>query len=132
MAIYSIGQLSKLTDCKVPTIRYYEQIELLNQPARTLGNQRRYNDEHLSRLRFIRHGRSLGFNLEEISQLIHLQKCAEHSPHNAHEIATTHLLDIQKKIRQLQALEQELAKVTNCCNKKTAYQCKVLEVLNDF
>jgi DNA-binding transcriptional MerR regulator len=105
---------------------------LLNQPARSLGNQRRYNDEHLTRLRFIRHSRTLGFNLEEISQLIHLQVCAEHSSHDAHEIAMTHLLDVQKKIRQLQALERELAQMTNCCNKKTAYQCKVLEVLNDF
>jgi len=132
MAIYSIGQLAKLTDCKVPTIRYYETIGLLNLPARTLGNQRRYNSEHLSRLQFIRHSRALGFNLEEISQLIHLQGCAKHSPHDAHAIATSHLLDIQKKIRQLQALEHELAQVTNCCNKNTSYQCKVLEALNDF
>lgn len=131
MAIYTIGQLSRLTNCKVPTIRYYEQINLLATAGRSAGNQRRYNDEHLTRLRFIRHSRALGFNLDEIRQLIHLQRCTRHSPHEAHEIAQEHLSDVQQKIKQLQALEQELVKMVHCCNKGDPYQCRVLEVLNE-
>ena len=38
----AIGELGRRSGVKVPTIRYYEQIGLLPQPARTEGQQRRY------------------------------------------------------------------------------------------
>ena len=41
--MFSIGELSKRTQVKVPTIRYYEEMGLLPVPVRTEGNQRRYN-----------------------------------------------------------------------------------------
>ncbi|PKF54716.1 transcriptional regulator [Alteromonadales bacterium alter-6D02] len=130
--MYSIGQLSKLTHCKIPTIRYYEQIGLLEQAMRSAGNQRRYNQDHLQRLAFIRHSRALGFNLEEIKQLIHLQTCAAHSPHEAHQIAQTHLIDVQQKIKQLQALETELKNMVGSCHQGDPYQCQVLAALNEL
>ena len=40
----SIGELSAETGVKVPTIRYYEGIGLIDAPARSQGNQRRYDD----------------------------------------------------------------------------------------
>ncbi|TAN15984.1 MAG: MerR family DNA-binding transcriptional regulator, partial [Rhizobiaceae bacterium] len=42
---FSIGELSRRTAVKVPTIRYYEQIGLLLAPARTEGQQRRYDED---------------------------------------------------------------------------------------
>jgi DNA-binding transcriptional MerR regulator len=38
----TIGELSRQTGVKVPTIRYYEQVGLLAAPLRTEGKQRRY------------------------------------------------------------------------------------------
>lgn len=131
MKIYTIGQLSKLTNCKVSAIRYYETIDLLLPANRSLGNQRRYNHEHLERLRFIRHCRDLGFNIDEIKQLTHLQTCVKHSPHEAHSIAQQHLVDVRKKIKQLQALEQELAIMVSCCRQGDPVHCEVLSALND-
>src|SRR6202012_4472602 len=52
MRDYAIGELSALSGVKVPTIRYYEEIGLLAAPPRTEGNQRRYDDGALSRLRY--------------------------------------------------------------------------------
>ena len=54
----TISQLSTKTRCKVPTIRYYEQIGLMPEPSRTPGNQRRYDDQHVARLGFIQHCRN--------------------------------------------------------------------------
>lgn len=62
----SIGELSRATDCKVETIRYYEKIGLMPEPARSAGNQRRYGERHRDRLHFIRHSRQLGFSIEAI------------------------------------------------------------------
>ncbi len=46
----SIGVLARETGCKVPTIRYYEQMGLIEEPGRTEGNQRRYGQAELDRL----------------------------------------------------------------------------------
>ena len=77
----SIGELSRRTGVKQPTIRYYEQIDLLQAPERSEGNQRRYGQRAVDRLTFIRHARDLGFQLEAIRDLLSLtddpsQSCA--------------------------------------------------------
>ena len=51
----AIGTLSRKTGTKVQTIRYYEQIGLMNEAGRTSGGQRRYYEKDLDRLAFIRH-----------------------------------------------------------------------------
>jgi DNA-binding transcriptional MerR regulator len=67
----SIGELSRRTGVKVPTIRYYEQVGLLAAPARTEGKQRRYRATDVMRLNFIRHGRELGFEIDDIQNCWH-------------------------------------------------------------
>lgn len=128
---YSIGQLSKLTDCKVPTIRWYEERGLLSEPGRNAGNQRRYNEQHLQQLRFIRHARALGFDLPAIQQLQQLSSCCLSDHLTADEIARQHLLEVQTKISQLQAMEAELQRMIDSCNYDEEHQCRVLEVLAD-
>ena len=73
-----IGELAKLTDCQVETIRYYERERLLPEPARSEGNYRLYTQAHVERLTFIRNCRSLDMTLEEIRSLLNLrQRCSE-------------------------------------------------------
>jgi len=50
----AIGTLSRRTGTKVQTIRYYEEIGLMNEAGRTAGGQRRYFEKDLDRLAFIR------------------------------------------------------------------------------
>ena len=92
--MFSIGELSKRTKVKVPTIRYYEEMGLLAAPERTEGNQRRYDAAGLERLSFIRHARDLGFSIEAISSLIELQEHPDRSCQAATEIAVAQLADV--------------------------------------
>ena len=89
--MFSIGELSKRTKVKVPTIRYYEEMGLLSEAERTSGNQRRYDTAGLERLSFIRHARDLGFSIEAILSLIELQEHPDRSCQAATEIATSQL-----------------------------------------
>ena len=76
--MYSIGQLSRRTGVKVPTIRYYEQSGLLAAPERSVGNQRRYTEEGMQQLAFVRHARDLGFAIDDIRELQQVsQQCVE-------------------------------------------------------
>jgi len=85
--MFSIGSLSKKTGVKVPTIRYYEQIGLIDPVVRTEGNQRRYSNTELDRLVFIRHARDLGFSIEAIGKLIELSQLPERICIEANQIA---------------------------------------------
>ena len=129
--MFSIGQLSDRSGIKVPTLRYYEEIGLIEPPHRSEGNQRRYEPLTLERVNFIRHGRDLGFSIDAIRELITLSKSPEMSCTDAHEIANAHLLEIQQKIERLRNLQLELDRIASLGDKGTIGECKILEALND-
>lgn len=130
--MFSIGALSRRTRVKVPTIRYYEQIGVLDPPVRTMGNQRRYDRQALERLHFVRHARDLGFSLEAISSLIALQDHPDRSCAEATTLAEAQLRDVRSRIGRLRRLEQELARLARGCDGTgTAQDCYVLAALGD-
>ena len=130
--MFSIGELSKRTRVKVPTIRYYEEMGLLAAPERTAGNQRRYTNEGLERLSFIRHARDLGFSIEAISSLIELQNHPDRSCVTATAIAKAQLSEVRAKINRLKALKSELKRIANGCDGSgVAEDCYVLASLAD-
>ncbi len=129
--MYSIGHLSQKTGVKVPTIRYYEQIGILNPPGRTTGNQRRYGEADLNRLTFLRHARDLGLPIDAIRELVALGEHPEKSCGNADRIAARQLADVQARIRQLQGLEAELRRISSGCKSGTVSECYVLQSLSD-
>lgn len=130
--MFSIGELSKRTQVKVPTIRYYEETGLLAAPERTEGNQRRYDAAGLERLNFIKHARDLGFSIDAISQLIELQGHPDRSCQAATDIAVTQLEDVRAKIKRLRALEKELDRISKGCNGQgVSEDCYVLAALSD-
>jgi len=109
---FSIGDLARRTGVKVPTIRYYEDRGLLDPPARSAGNQRRYDTAALDRLGFIRHARDLGFSLDAIARLIELQDHPDRTCAAATLIAREQLDATRRKIGRLRALEAELSRST--------------------
>lgn len=130
--MFSIGELSKRTKVKVPTIRYYEQMGLLPDAERTRGNQRRYDKAGLERLSFIRHARDLGFSIDAISSLIALQNHPDRSCQTATDIASAQLADVRAKIKRLRLLEKELTRISRGCDGQgVSEDCYVLASLAD-
>ena len=60
-----IGELAHQAGVDVQTVRYYEREGLLAAPSRTQSGYRAYGPEHLERLNFVRHCRSLDMPLAE-------------------------------------------------------------------
>ena len=128
----SIGSLARETGAKVQTIRYYEQIGLLPEPARTAGNQRVYGKSHRDRLAFIRHARELGFPLDAIRELLSLSDDPAAPCATADHIARDQLAAVEARIRRLEALKIELERML-CDHARTGTiaDCRVIEVLAD-
>ena len=127
----AIGTLSRKTGTKVQTIRYYEQIGLMNEAGRSAGGQRRYFEKDLDRLAFIRHSRQLGFSLESIRELLDLSDNPAQSCTDADSIANRQLKQVEQRIKRLQALKKELKRMVVECDGGSVAECKVLEVLRD-
>ncbi|MDG1431069.1 MAG: helix-turn-helix domain-containing protein [Paracoccaceae bacterium] len=127
----TIGTLSKKTGTKVQTIRYYEQIGVMNEPGRSAGGQRRYFEKDLDRLAFIRHSRQLGFSLESIRELLDLSDNPSRSCADADVIARRQLTQVERRIKGLQALKKELKRMVTECEGNSVAECKIIEVLRD-
>ena len=129
--MYSIGDLSRRTGVKVPTIRYYEQMGLIAAPDRSEGNQRRYERAELERLTFIRHARDLGFPIEAIRELLALGRHPDEPCERADEIAAAQLGEVREKIARLRKLEAELERIVSHCGNHTVGDCYVIRALSD-
>lgn len=121
--------MAQAGDCKVQTIRYYEEKGLLPEPRRSQGNQRVYSQAHYDRLRFIRHGRELGFSLERIRQILDLTDDAGKSCAQVDRIANEHLREVESKIRRLQSLRKELRRMISECKADQVAECHIIKVL---
>ena len=129
--MFSIGQMSKRTGVKIPTIRYYEGIGLLSPPDRNAGNQRRYTAEGLERLSFIRHARDLGLSLDAIRDLLALGADPDAPCADIHAITRAHLADVKARIAKLKRLEKELKRIEVNCHADEVGDCYVIESLAD-
>lgn len=127
----AIGDLSRAAAVKVPTIRFYEQIGLLPAPDRTSNNRRVYSHEAVKRLRFIRHARELGFELDSIRQLLDLSQNSDRSCREVDALAKTHLGEIESRIARLEALRVEIRRMITECSRGQVAHCRVVEVLAD-
>lgn len=124
-----IGDLAAATGVKVNTIRFYEDAGVLPKPERTGSGRRTYTKEDLKRLRFVRHARDLGFNLDEVRSLLQLSGDPEHDCRVVNELATGHLSKVETKIERLVRLRDELTRITTLCAGGQVSGCRVLEVL---
>ena len=127
----SIGELAHLAGVKVPTIRYYEKKGLIMPPDRSQGNQRRYEQDAVKRLQFIKHARELGLKLEAIADLIALASDPDKPCAKADEIARQHLTVVRSKIERLLRLEKELIRIAANHKGNRIGECYVIQALSD-
>lgn len=65
-----IGEVAEAVGLSLRTVRYYEEVGLLAEPARTDGGFRVYGAEHLAQLQLIKQMKPLGLSLEQMGELL--------------------------------------------------------------
>lgn len=131
MQEFSIGELAAASGVKVPTIRYYEQIGLLDPPSRTQGNQRRYGRAARERLQFIAHARAMGFPMPSLKAMLRISRHREAPCADIDELVQGRLQEVDERIDRLTRLRTELASMLESCRHGTVADCRVVEVLSD-
>jgi MerR family mercuric resistance operon transcriptional regulator len=125
----TIGKLAKKANISVETVRYYERCGLIKRPVKPEVGYRQYEHESLQRLLFIKKAKTLGFNLNEIGNLLALSEshCAD-----VQSLARQKLKSIKTRVKDLQRLEQVLEDLVGQCNNNIdAAHCPLIETLLD-
>ena len=117
---YRIGELAEHTSTNPPTIRYYEEIGILPPAERQEGNQRRYTQDDVRHLTFIRRCREFGFSIDQVRSLASVVNDRSRSCMEARDIAFEHLQDVRSKLRELRALEKSIARFVAVCDAECA------------
>ena len=125
-----IGELARQAGVDVQTVRYYEREGLLEAPSRTASGYRAYGPQHLERLNFVRHCRSLDMPLVEIRRLIDLSSDQGVSCEEVDALVRAHLERVRAKRMALQALEAQLAALSaQCATGHRVADCGILDEL---
>ena len=124
----NVGHAAQRSGLPAKTIRFYEEIGLI-APERAANGYRDYSDDDIHRLSFLRRARSLGFSIEDCRQLMALYRDKSRSSHDVKEIAKSHVVAIDAKIAELQAMRSTLGTLITACRGNDRPDCPIIEDL---
>lgn len=127
-----IGDLARLSGCKVVTVRYYEKEGLLKEPERTGNNYRVYSEADLERIRFIRNCRQHGMSLEEVRTLLAYSDNPVSDCAWVNTLIEKHIATVDRQIADLQHLRSHLAGLIGKCNGHASGNCGIIRGMRDI
>lgn len=114
-ASLTIGKLAESAGVNIETLRYYQRRGLLDAPPKPYTGYRRYDQRHVTRIRFIKRAQTLGFTLSEVAELITLDggtgACAE-----TRDVASRKLALIEQRVADLVAMQGALRRLVRQCD----------------
>ena len=126
----TIGGVAAQAEVHIETLRYYERRGLVERPPRSASNYRRYPEEVVRRVRFIKRAQELGFSLNDIKELLSLRAAPETGCREVRAHAEAKIKDIDEKIGGLTAMKHALSTlVTACSGEGPLGDCPILESL---
>ena len=125
----NIGEASQQTGLPAKTIRYYEEIRLI-QPHRAENGYRSFADKDLHKLTFLARARGLGFSIEDCRVLLALYEDEERASADVKKVAEDHLSRIDQKIADLMAMRDTLADLVDACAGDHRPDCPILTGLS--
>jgi MerR family transcriptional regulator, mercuric resistance operon regulatory protein len=127
MQSMTIGRLASAAGVHVETIRYYQQIGLLELPPRPAGSVRRYEKDAVDRLAFIRRAQDAGFTLKEIAELLRLAE--RPNCRGARDIAARKLFEVEERMEDLARIRSALRTLVRQCDAGGPQSCAIIESL---
>lgn len=126
----TISEAARQAAVGVETVRFYERSGLLEQPLKPASGYRRYTQQHVQDLRFIKQCQSFGFTLEEAAILRKMLETGDASCEPACSLAQRKLDQIEAKIEELSLLAERIrGLLDNPCLGRTNQTCSVMESL---
>jgi DNA-binding transcriptional MerR regulator len=125
----TIGQVAKLAGVGVETIRFYEREGLLNKPKRKESGYRMFGPEVVSRIRFIKSVKELGFSLKEIRELLFLRVDSRGTASEVKKRIDSKIDQIDRRINDLKKVRNALAQLSRSVGKRSLSESPLLDAL---
>src|SRR5210317_36738 len=128
MSGLTIGRLAKQVGLGIETVRFYERQGLIEPPPRTDSNYRIYPEEEVTRLRFIKKAKSLGFTLNEIKELLFIRHDPNATKADIKNRTLNKIEDVKQKISDLTRIKMSLEHLASSCDGHGPLEeCPILE-----
>ena len=125
----NIGEAAAQTGLPAKTIRYYEEIRLI-QPHRAENGYRSFDEKDLHKLSFLARARALGFSIEDCRMLLALYEDETRASADVKRVAEGHLKRIDQKIADLEAMRATLSELVEACAGDHRPDCPILKGLS--
>ncbi len=103
-----IGDVAGSVGLTPQAIRFYERLGLIEKAQRSTGGYRVYSPKTLEQVRFIKEAQRLGFNLQEIREVLRL-KYSGHSPCDCvRELLKKKLAGLKDQMRAMEKMRREI------------------------
>jgi MerR family transcriptional regulator, copper efflux regulator len=122
-----IGDISKQSGISPRMIRHYEKLGLIPPANRQRSGYRNYSEDDISRLRFIRSARDLGFPLAEIASLIDLWENPKRASREVKTLALARAAALQQQARELEEMRSRLLLLADICPGNSQPGCPILD-----
>ena len=127
----SIGQVSKITNVRVETIRYYEREGLIPKASRSTSGYRQFPDSIIRQINFIGQAKNLGFSLKDIRELLSLRNNKRSVCKDVRQKTVTKVEEIELKIATLQKMIVALKPlIEECQEERPIDECPILNTLD--
>ena len=124
-----IGEAAKRSGMASKTIRFYEEVGLVEPAPRTPSGYREFSDEDVLRLRFIHRARDLGFSVRESHRLLSLWSDRERASAHVKRLALEHVARIEAKMTELGLMRDAIVHLAERCHGDDRPECPILEEL---
>lgn len=125
---HAIGTAAKLSGVNIETIRYYEREKIVPKAERAANGRRIYDDEAVSRLRFVKRCRELGFAISDIRTLMKLSNQDAGTCDEVRKLSEANLAAVSSKISDLKRMQSALEELITSCN-SGQMECPMLKDL---
>ena len=124
----NIGEVAKMAELPIKTIRYYEEIGFI-KPKRSDNGYRSFRVSDVHKLAFLGRARSLGFSIEDCRALLQLYENDTRASADVKQIAQENLARIDAKVKELQAMRNTLSDLIGACAGDDRPACPILSDL---
>ena len=126
----NIGKAANLSNLTIKTVRYYANIGLIKPTQNSLTGYREYNEEEVSKLKFIGKARKFDFSINECKELLSLYEDKNRTSKEVKKITLEKILQIDNKLSDLNGLKKELSFLANNCHGDDKPNCPILDELS--
>ncbi len=123
----NISQAAEQSGLPPKTIRYYEDIGLVDPARRQTNGYRDYASRDVHMLRFLHRARDLGFTVADCRALLSLYTDRQRRSADVKAIALNRIADIDRKIAELGEMRAVLATLADKCHGDERPDCPILD-----